>query len=247
MTIRDIQQRFDRAADSFDGVDFVHAATRNGLLARLEPMTIDARTIVDLGSATGSAGRLLQKKFRRSTIVAIDLSIRMLEKAAKRKTWFSRSGAVQADAGKLPLADHSVDMVFANLLLPWVDDRTTVLAEVARVLRRDGLFLFSTLGPDSLAGIGGGPFADMHDVGDELVRAGLRDPVLDVDRLKVSWKDAGSLRRDLAGMGAGEFPVTEIDVLELDFELVYGHSWGPGERISRGEVKIDIGRITRRK
>lgn len=246
MAIRDIQERFDQAAASFDAVDFVHATTREGLFARLKPMTIDAKTIVDLGSATGSAGRVLRKRFRRSTIVAIDLSMRMLEQAARRKTWFSRTGAVQADARQLPFANQSVDMVFANLLLPWVDDRTTVLAEVARVLRKDGLFLFSTLGPDSLAGIGGGPFADMHDVGDELVRAGLRDPVLDVDRLQVSWKDAESLGRDLAGMGIGEFPAADIAALELDFELVYGHAWGPGERFSPGEVRIDVGSIAKR-
>ena len=35
---RDIQQRFDRAADTFDAVDFVHETTRSGLIERLAPM-----------------------------------------------------------------------------------------------------------------------------------------------------------------------------------------------------------------
>ncbi len=48
---RDIRRRFDRAAANFDEFDFVHAVTRDGLFTRLEPMLIDASTIVDLGCA----------------------------------------------------------------------------------------------------------------------------------------------------------------------------------------------------
>ena len=243
---RDIQQRFDRAADTFDAVDFVHETTRSGLMERLAPMTIEARTIVDLGSATGSSGRLLAKRFKGSMVVSVDLSRRMLEKAA-RGSWFSRRPVIQADAARLPLADQSVDIVFANLLLPWVEDRLAVFAEAARVLRKDGLLLFSSLGPDTFAGQRGDLFPDMHNVGDELVRSGLRDPVLDVDRLNVSWKDPRSRERDLADMGAGDWLPAAAETLDLEFELIYGHSWGPGERLSPGAVKVDIASIGRRK
>ena len=247
MNTHDVQQRFDQAADTFDSADFVHARARDGLFARLDPMTLDAQMIVDLGAATGSSGQRLAKRFRRAKVVSIDISRGMLKKVAGRSSWFSKTAAVQADAARLPLADQSVDLVFANLLLPWVTDRAPVFAEVARVLRKDGLFMFSTFGPDTLAVPGHTPFADMHDVGDELLRAGLRDPVLDVDRLTVSWKDPTALQRDLAGMGAGDFAPAGPEVLELDFELVFGHSWGPGEPLAPGVVKVDIGSITKRK
>ena len=246
MTARDVQRRFDRAAETFDSADFVHAETRQGLLARLEPITIEAGTIVDLGSATGASARALRQRFRRAAVVAIDISLPMLERSARRSSWLSRRPAVQADATQLPLADHSVDLVFSNLLLPWIGERDRMFAEVARVLRKEGLFLFSTLGPDSLAGLCHEPFADMHDVGDELVRAGLRDPVLDVDRLTVNYGDEQSLARDLDAVGASGCLPDKVLNLDIELELVFGHCWGAGTLPTPGEFRIDTGQIGRR-
>jgi malonyl-CoA O-methyltransferase len=246
MTMQDLQRRFDRAAETFDSADFVHAVTRDGLLDRLEPMTVSAATILDLGSATGASARALRQRFRRAVVIAVDISLSMLERSARGSGWFRKQPAVQADAAQLPLADHSVDLVFSNLLLPWVDQRDRVFAEVARVLRKEGLFVFSTLGPDSLAGLRHAPFADMHDVGDELVRSGLRDPVLDVDRLTVNYSDKPALARDLAAIGAGGCMPPDIDHLDVELELVYGHCWGAGLVPARGEFRIDSVQIGRR-
>lgn len=246
MTERDTQRRFDRAAETFDSADFVHAKTREGLLARLEPITVEAGTVLDLGSATGASARALRRRFRGATVIALDISLPMLERSARRSAWFSRRPAVQADAAQLPLADHSVDLVFSNLLLPWIKDRGPIFAEVARVLRKEGLFVFATLGPDSLAGLRHEPFADMHDVGDELVRAGLRDPVLDVDRLTVNYGDRQSLARDLDAVGAGACLGPEAGSLDIELELVYGHCWGAGPLPARGEFRIAAGQIERR-
>lgn len=242
----DARHRFDSAAASFDTADFVHAATRDGLFARMEPMNVDARTILDLGSATGSSARQLGKLFRRRSVVAVDFSHEMLRRAVRRSSWFARLPAVQADATQLPFADQCADLVFANLLLPWVRDRERLFSEVARVLGRNGLFVFSTLGPDSLRGLNHEPFADMHDVGDELVRAGLLDPVLDVDRLTVTYEDRQSLDRDLSAIGAADCLPGKLDSLDVELELVYGHCWGRGAVTARGEVHIDPGQIGRR-
>jgi len=279
LNCNDVQRRFDRAAAGFDSVDFVHSVTREGLFARLEPMSIEAKTVVDLGSATGSAANLLARRFRRAQIIAADLSILMLERVREKRGWLSRTTAVQATAEALPFADQSVDVVFSNLLLPWVSDPAPVFAEVSRVLRGDGLFLFATLGPDSLneirrawAAVDPGEhvnrFLDMHDIGDTAVAAGLRDPVLDVDHLTVSYKNADSLFQDLSAMGArnslqnrantlggaGRFRamVAELDrqrrdsLLTLDLELVYGHCWGSGRKAGNNEYRVDAGRIGRR-
>ena len=122
LRVDDVRRRFDRAAATFDSSDFVHEVTRDGLLSRIEPMTVDARTVVDLGAATGSATPALRKRFRRSRIIALDLSAAMLEKARSKQSWFTRISAIQADATAIPLADDSIDVVFANLLLPWLND-----------------------------------------------------------------------------------------------------------------------------
>jgi len=234
------------AADTFDSADYVFAATRDGLMARIEPMTVDAGTVIDLGSATGTAGRLLEKRFKGARVVAVDLSFPMLSKARSKKRWLAKSGYVQADASALPFADQSVDVIFANLLLPWISEPDPVIAEVSRILRKDGLFVFSTLGPDSLEALRHEPFADMHDVGDALVRAGLRDPVLDVDWLTVTFETAESMRADFKAIGAAHCLPDDAEILSAELELVYGHCWGGGPRPAGGEYRVDAGQIGRR-
>ena len=276
LRVDDVRRRFDRAAETFDNSDFVHKLTRDGLLARVEPMTVDARTVVDLGAATGAATPALKKRFRRSRIIALDLSATMLEKARSKQSWFTRISAIQADATAIPLADDSVDVVFANLLLPWLNDPPRAFSEINRVLRNEGLFAFSTLGPDSLLGLREAwravddeehvnRFADMHNVGDALVRSGLRDPVLDVDRLSVTYETPHALFRDLTGTGARNslagrrramtgkqrfeamtralFGADTARPLSLDLEIVYGHCWAGPARPDSGAFGIDAGTI----
>lgn len=275
----DIRRRFDHAAAGFDDFDFVHATTREGLLERLEPMRVQAKTIVDLGCATGSAMKALARRFRGSRIVAVDQSPAMLQFAAGRKPWFTRTAFLQADARRLPLAAQSVDLVFCNQLLPWIDDPAALFVEVNRVLRKEGLFLFAGLGPDSLAELrrawsGAADdahvnrFPDMHDLGDAAVRAGLSDPVLDIDRLRVRYDNPAALFRDLTGCGGRNcladrrrsltgktrFAAVQRKLqgggglpIELELELVYGHCWGSGPRQDPGEVRIDPARIRRRR
>ena len=279
LNTRDVRRRFDRAARGFDDVDFVHSVTRDGLFDRLAPVVINASLVVDLGCATGKATTKLAKRFRGAKIVAVDLSRQMLERCRDKQGWFSKTSVIQASADLLPFDDQSVDVVFANLLLPWVSDVAVVAAEIARVLRKDGLFAFTTLGPDSLLELRDAwsddaghahvnRFLDMHDVGDALVRSGLRDPVLDVDRLGVSYKSAQDLFRDLTATGARNSLRLRNSTLvgkqrfaamrerleagaggrvRLDLELVYGHCWGCGPRTSGGEVRIAAGAIPLRR
>jgi malonyl-CoA O-methyltransferase len=277
--LHDIQRRFDRAATSFDDADFVHAVTREGLLTRLEPLIIEARRILDLGSATGATGRLLRKRYRGAQVVSLDASIGMARRALAGRSWFSKASAVQADARRLPFANGAFDLVVANQLLPWLPEPDPAFAEVARVLRPGGVFAFATLGPDSLqelrrawASVDDGQhvhrFADMHDIGDGLVRAGLADPVLDVDRLSVSYDDADRLFADLAragcrnalaqrprGMtGRRRFAAMRRALVDaagekrvvLDLELVYGHCWGTGPRKDPADFRIPASGIPRR-
>ena len=271
----DVRRHFDRAAHGFDNADFVHSVTRDGLFMRLQPVVIDAQVVVDLGCATGSATRRLAKRFRGAKIIAVDLSRRMLEACRAKQGWFSKVSSIQAEAMALPFADQSIDIVFANLMLPWADDPARLAEEVSRVLRKDGLFVFATLGPDSLLELRNAwadvdecehvnRFLDMHDVGDSLVRAGLRDPVLDVDRLTVTYATAEMLFRDLTASGArnalthrnrslvGKGRLEAVrrrlegsgDNITLNLELVYGHCWGGGPRRASGDVRIDPASIS---
>lgn len=276
LRLRDIQRRFDRAAPDFDEADFVHTVTRDGLLGRLEPLLLRPETVLDLGSATGTTGRMLRQRFKRAHFVSLDLSHAMLGAGRRRRRWFSRSTFVQANAERLPFADAAFDMVVSNQLLPWAPDPQAVFEQVSRVLKKDGVFAFATLGPDSLrelaqawSGIDDqahvNPFPDMHDIGDGLVRAGLRDPVLDVDRLQVTYETPDRLfadltragaRNALAGRGRGLVGRRRFQAMTetlasgrgdgkivLDLELVYGHCWGGGPKNDPMNFKIDANHI----
>ena len=277
---REVRRRADAAAASFDGVDFIQAHARSGLLDRLGPIVVDAALILDLGTATGSAVRPLTSRFRGGRVLGIDLSHRMLARAWRKQGWRARKWFVQADASHLPLPNQSADVVFANMLLPSIEDPLPLFTEVNRVLREGGVFAFSTLGPDSLRELrqawlqagsppSGAPFLDMHDVGDTALRSGLRDPVLDVDRLTVTYPDAEAVFRDLSAMGgrasrhsssrtlvgSARFDAMlaalegcrRDGLLSFDLELVYGHCWGSGRPAGPGEFRIDPARIARRR
>lgn len=275
-----LDRRAERAAPLIDSAAFVHEHTLAGLLERLEPVTMDAALVVDLGCGAGGATPALEKRFRGARIVGVDRSLPLLRLARARRRWLSRAACVRSEPGRLPLADHAVDVVFSNLALAAVDDPAPVAADVSRVLRRDGLFVFATLGPDSLGAlrhaweaVDDGPhvqrFLDMHDLGDLLVRAGLRDPVLDVDRLQLEYESPAALFRDLGAAGARNFlagrqrsltgrgrfrrMLAALDEqnaggkIRIELEIVYGHCWGSGRVQRAGDVRIDAATIPLRR
>jgi malonyl-CoA O-methyltransferase len=280
LVFRDVQRRFDRAAKNFDATDFVHRHTFAGLIQRLSPTIIKPARILDLGCATGTGSSELAKQYRRARVISFDASIGMLKVARKKRSRLSKLTELLGDASRIPLQDGSVDLVFSNLLLPWVSDLPACLTEVRRVLRKDGVFAFATFGPDSLSEIRAAwhsldqdwhanAYPDMHDIGDALVRAGLREPVLDVDYLEVTYRDTDSLYQDLTNSGARNslqnrrksltgrqrFRQMEQNLvsraanggLSLNLELVYGHAWGDGPQLPEGEFRLDPGMISRRR
>jgi malonyl-CoA O-methyltransferase len=120
---------------------------------------------------------------------------------------------INADARALPLADNSVDVLFCNLCLQWVEDLPATFAGFRRVLRPEGLLLCSTFGPatlqelreafasaDSVPHVS--PFAAIAQFGDALMHAGFRNPVLDRDEFVHGYDDLPALMRELRAIGA---------------------------------------------
>src|SRR5690606_5630407 len=142
----------------------------------------------------GRGARALSDRFPKARIIALDIAEPMVRAAKRRKPWFRKLDGVCADAGQLPLADASVELVFSNLMLQWMDDPAIVFREFRRVLKPDGLLLFTSFGPDTLHELRKAwsaaddrvhvnRFIDMHDLGDALLRSGFVNPVMDVDRI----------------------------------------------------------------
>ena len=207
-----VRRSFDRAAATYDAAAVLHAEVRASLLARLDLMALAPRITLDAGAGTGLAARALKRRYPKSLVIALDFSQPMLQAAGRQQTWLRRFARVCADAARLPLADGSVDLILSNLMLQWCQP-DAVFAEFRRVLAPQGLFCFTTLGPDTLRELRSAwakvdsrthvnQFIDMHDLGDALVRAGLASPVLDVERYTLTYLDLKRVAADLKATGA---------------------------------------------
>ena len=81
----EIRKSFDRVSESYDRFAIVESRVRKEILERLELVALKPRVILDAGCATGSWGGLLLKRFRRSRLLALDLSVGMLRQARSKK------------------------------------------------------------------------------------------------------------------------------------------------------------------
>jgi malonyl-CoA O-methyltransferase len=174
---RAVRRSFDRASRTYDASAAVQAEIRTRLLERLDIVRLQPTAVLDLGAGTGHASRDLKRRYPSAQVVAVDASLPMLRESAHQQRFLRRFASVCADAHRLPLRSQSFDLVLSNLLIEWCHDPDAVFAEAARVLRPQGLFTFTTVGPDTLKELrelwrGVDPFThvhrfiDMHDFGD---------------------------------------------------------------------------------
>lgn len=249
-----LQERFSRAAAHYDEAAVLAREVGQRMAARLDYIKLAPRCFADIGCATGDGLRALQQRYPQALPLAIDLAPGMLQRvrAAARPTGFmprlrqllgpagqAGGGAaaqlINADVNALPLSYGSVDFIWSNLMLHWLDDPLPALRELHHVLRVDGLLMFAMLGPDTLKELraaclacGVAPplrrFHDMHDIGDMLLAAGFADPVMDMEMLAISYGGAHpvrSLLRDQRWLGVRNALLGELSW--RDWRRVFRH------------------------
>ncbi len=208
-----IRKAFDKAAGSYDKAAVLQKEICSRLVEKLEVVNLSPHYILDAGSGTGEAVKPLQKRFKKADVVLLDVSERMLEKAAKQGALFRKPLAVCGDIESLPFADNSFELVFSNLAMQWCNDVSAVLAEFKRVLKPGGLLVFTTFGPDTLKELRASwqkvdeavhvnAFLDMHDIGDALLQNGYAEPVMEAELITVNYSEVGNLMQDLRDIGA---------------------------------------------
>jgi malonyl-CoA O-methyltransferase len=276
---RSARRSFERAAAAYDQAAVLQREIADRMLERLECVRLDPRVILDLGTGTGYAIDALRRRFRKAHILAVDFAVAMLRFARHRGSWLNRPRCICADVEALPVADATVDLVVSNATLQWCDDLPSTFDELQRVLRPGGLLMFTTFGPDTLrelreawATVDGhthvSPFVDMHDIGDALMRARFADPVMEAERLTVTYGALADLMSDLKVVGAGNVTagrprgltgrrrLARVEQayeghrrdgrLPASYEVVYGHAWAPQTRAVPGGVAIPVSALTRR-
>jgi malonyl-CoA O-methyltransferase len=216
-----LRNAFERAATSYDQAAVLQREVSNRMLSRLEYIKYLPDIILDAGSGTGYGSQQLAKRYPASKLIAVDIAWAMLSQARPDTSWWQRwlplhkrqTYHVCADIEQFPVKDASVGMVWSNLALQWCNDPAHAFSEMNRVLHTNGLFMFSTFGPDTLKELRQSfaqvdafshvnRFIDMHDIGDLLVRNGFATPVMDMEYITLTYPDVMSVMRDLKAIGA---------------------------------------------
>lgn len=214
-----VRRAFSKAATQYDASAVMQREVCIRMLERLDYIKLKPASVLDVGSGTGWGTRQLGERYPAAQIVALDIALGMLQASRGTSGWWSKLFAgntrqyVCADMEAMPIKASSMDMVWSNLAVQWCNDLPATLIELHKVLKVEGLLMFSTFGPDTLKelriafqGVDGynhlNRFADMHDIGDMLVAGGFADPVMDMEYITLTYNDVKSVMQDLRSIGA---------------------------------------------
>ena len=206
-----VRLRRDRLAAGFEESGFLVREVIERLLERLVDIRRVFRRVLLLGAPAGLVEAALRGRPGLELVVAADETAAILGPDGLR---------VVVDSEALPFADGMFDLVLSPMLLHWVNDLPGTLVQLHRCLAPDGLVMLALPGGETLvelrqvlteaelaceggAGLRVSPFADVRDAGSLLQRAGFALPVVDVDRITVSYGDPLRLLRELGRMGEG--------------------------------------------
>ncbi|MCG2585365.1 methyltransferase domain-containing protein [Massilia sp. TS11] len=206
--------------------DFLRREIASRMHERLELVKVQPQRVLDAGCGTGADLAVFQQRYGAAQVVGVDAAPAMLAAAAAQrpaagglsgllgKLMPRKTGTdlVCADFAQLPFGVNSFDLVWSNLALHWHPQPDQVFAEWRRVLRVDGLLMFSTFGPDTFKQLRAAfatldqhahtlPFVDMHDFGDQLVAAGFTTPVMDMEVITLTYDTVDALLADVRAFG----------------------------------------------
>jgi malonyl-CoA O-methyltransferase len=262
---------------SIDRIDFYLREVERRMLERLSWTKLVPANILDVGCGRGKGILALQRLFPSATAIGVDLAFGMMnvtalavpEKPAASKitklfNQFKSKAVpeirpifVQADSGHLPFSANSFDLVWSNLMFHWLPDAQVSAQEWYRVIRPGGLLSFTALGVDTFKEIRalGAPLMtlpDMHDIGDLLVKSGFSEPVMDQQKLVLTYTDAKKLIEEVGSFGGhvqrGRQKFLKADKewsrslqaleairasdgkISVTTEIVFGHTWAPARK-----------------
>ncbi len=264
---------------------WLHEEVANRMVERLQWINLQPKTWAHWGAVRGGqqAHAALLKKYPNAAYFLplagefiADEAIKNIAKSTTEggKWQLSKLSSLLKSAPKVNYAtptDGAVDMLWANMHLHNALDPQMLIAQWHKALATDGFLMFSCLGPDTLRELRGmyeelgwpvpsHQFTDMHDWGDMLIQAGFAEPVMDMERIVLTYETPQKLLKDLRGLGRNlnpnRFPAlrgrawkakleaglhehladpAEGGRLKLTFEVIYGHAMKPKPRVKLSE------------
>lgn len=295
-----VRLQFGRRRQRLIDGEFLLREVERRMFERLDVVRLAPACAVDVGCGLGRGVSQLRQRYPSARVIGVDVAGPLLVQAdadhgagadrsigTRLRRWFGAVGAVGgaggrtdapaaafvvADAARLPLRDTSVDLLWSNLAWHWFADPIGAAEEFFRVLRPEGLLMFSSFGVDTMRELRalGAPlpvFPDMHDVGDLLGKVGFAAPVMDTERLTVTWSDPDALMRDLRGLGGNALRTRRAGLtgrarrtawrsaletlrgadglIAISFEIVHAHAWCP-QRKPRRDGLVPVEFVARR-
>ena len=240
---------------------WLHADVARRMADRLPYIKMQPSTVLQWQAWWGASHEPLAQQYPQAQHLWLESEPSLRERCLQqlRRPWWQRWSSVRQPEvlGPVDVKEGAAQLLWSNMVLHAGPARAATLRAWHRALAVDGFVMFSCLGPDSLRELRplyaamhwGDPlpqWPDMHDLGDMLVEAGFTDPVMDQERVDLTWADPGSLLRDLRALGGNAAPErfaglrtprwrqVLLQVLErlrapdgrlhLTLELVYGHA-----------------------
>lgn len=249
---------------------WLHEEVASRMLDRLQWIKLQPQAWAHWGAVRGGLKnhKKLTENYPKS-ICFIAESQQLREQVAIKniaKKWWQPLSWLRPAARFEALQPASVDMLWANMALHEADDPQALLNQWHSALKVGGFLMFSCLGPDTaieLRGLyqqlgwppAGHDLTDMHDWGDMLVQAGFAEPVMDMERITLTFETPARLLQELRGLGrnyhparfaalrgrqwrarleselAGRLKTGPDGRLSLTFEVIYGHALKPQPKI----------------
>jgi malonyl-CoA O-methyltransferase len=275
---------------SIERIDFYLREVERRMLDRLSWTKLVPENILDVGCGRGKGLVALQQLFPSATAIGVDLAFGMMKPSLRKdddapmasrlsklfNQFSSRPKSiiqpkplfVQADSGHLPLLSDSFDLVWSNLMFHWLPDAQISVQEWFRVIRPGGLLSFTALGVDTFKelkelGLPLMDLPDMHDIGDLLMKSGFSEPVMDQQKLVLTYTDASKLIEEIGSFGghvqrarpkflkADRRWVRSLQALEalrsvdgkisVTTEIVFGHTWAPArKKLADGWLPLEM-------
>ncbi len=254
-----LQRQLRRLAGR-DEAPWLHAEVARRMAERLDFIKLKPTDYLEWGACLGDSQAALHEAYPQARVWWLEPTpaLRQRAEARLRKGWWRK--LLTAAGPQLARGGESVQMLWANMALHAAPDKPALLKTWHQLLAVDGFLMFSCLGPDSLVelvrlydALGWGrplpAWVDMHDLGDMMVEAGFADPVMDQERLRLTWEDPAKLLADLHALGGNVAParfpglrtprwrarlLAALDglrgpdgLITLSLELVYGHAFKP--------------------
>ena len=249
---------------------WLHEEVASRMLDRLQWITLQPGAWAHWGALRGGLQnhQKLVEKYPKSECFVVETQSSRAQAAHKiiAKPWWNPAGWIGRAARFEAPAKGSVDMLWANMALHEAPDPQALLAQWHSALKVGGFLMFSCLGPDTAIELrevykrlgwppAGHDLTDMHDWGDMLVAAGFAEPVMDMERITLTFETPARLLLELAGLGrnfhparfaglrgrawraqleaelAQQLPRTPEGRLLLTFEVIYGHALKPQPKI----------------